>query len=57
MLGGLAARAAAKKVAGPSANESKDRATIMTMNHEVLKITPSVSAADVAIPAGFKENK
>jgi hypothetical protein len=29
----------------------------MTINTEVLKATTDVSAADVAVPAGFKENK
>jgi hypothetical protein len=27
----------------------------MTMNNEVLKIATNVTAADVALPAGFKE--
>jgi hypothetical protein len=27
----------------------------MTMNNEVLKITPNVTAAEVALPSGFKE--
>jgi len=31
------------------------RATIMTMTDEVVKVTPSVSETDVAIPAGFKQ--
>lgn len=31
------------------------RSTFMTMNNEVLKIASNVTAADVAIPAGFKE--
>jgi hypothetical protein len=30
-------------------------ATIMTMHHEVLKVTPQATDADVAIPAGFKQ--
>ena len=29
----------------------------MTMTSEVLKISTDVSAAEVAVPAGFKENK
>jgi len=33
------------------------RATFMTINNEVMKIDRNVSAADVALPAGFKENK
>lgn len=31
------------------------RATFMTMQHEVMKVSSSVSDADVAIPAGFKQ--
>jgi hypothetical protein len=31
------------------------RATFMTINNEVLKIAQNVTAADVAMPAGFKE--
>ncbi len=42
-------KAAAKQNADPS------RATFMTMNNEVLKIATNVTAADVAMPAGFKE--
>ena len=41
--------AAAKPNADPA------RSTFMTINNEVLKITQSVTAADVAMPAGFKE--
>jgi hypothetical protein len=37
--------------AAPSA---PGRATVMTTTHEVVKVTPSVADADVAIPAGFK---
>jgi hypothetical protein len=51
LLGGLARRAVPKKEA-PS-----QRATFMTTTNEVLKVTTDVSAADVAIPAGFKESK
>lgn len=39
--------------AKPNANPA--RATIMTMNNEVLKIATNVTAAEVAMPAGFKE--
>ena len=35
----------------------KARSTIVTTHHEVLSIATSVSAADVAIPADFKEKK
>ena len=51
----MARRAAQKKSDGQ--NESKDRATFMTMTSEMLKVSTDVSAADVAIPAGFKEGR
>ena len=35
---------------GPTA-----RTTVMTMQHEILKVSAAVSDADVAIPAGFKQ--
>jgi hypothetical protein len=35
-------------------NAASPRSTFMTLTNEVLKISTSVSAADVAIPAGFK---
>jgi hypothetical protein len=52
VIGGLTRRAANRNStpAGP-------RATFMTMTNEVLKVATSVSDADVAVPAGFKENK
>ncbi len=53
LIGGFAKKVAAKKMGGDDAN--KQRATFMTMNNEVLKVVTDVSAADVAVPAGFKE--
>ena len=53
LLGGLAKKAAAKK----GDDESKARTTFMTSTNEVLKIATTVAPADVAVPAGFKENK
>ncbi len=51
--------------AAPAATEEKEaaskpsadpaRSTFMTINNEVLKIASNVTAADVAMPAGFKE--
>jgi hypothetical protein len=41
-----------KEEAAPS---TPGRATIMTMTHELLKVSPAVADADVAIPAGFKQ--
>ncbi len=39
------------------AGAAKGRSTIMTSTSEVLSIEPNVAAADVEIPAGFKEKK
>ena len=55
LLGGFAKKIAAKKMGGDDAN--KARATVMTMTNEVLKVATDVAPADVAVPAGFKENK
>jgi hypothetical protein len=54
-LGGILGRKAAAKKDDSAA--PKNRASIMTMNHELLKIATSVSEADISIPAGFKEKK
>ena len=51
LLGGLARRAAQKKVEG----EPQPRAMVMTTTSEVMKIATDVAAGDVAIPAGFKQ--
>lgn len=53
LLGGLAKKSAAKK----GGDESKARTTFMTSTNEVLKIATAVSATDVEVPVGFKENK
>jgi hypothetical protein len=50
-LGGLAKKAAARK------EENTARTTFMTSTSEVLSVGTDVAAADVAIPAGLKENK
>lgn len=55
LLGGLARRAAQRKSGGQ--DENKTRVTFMTTTTEVLKISTDVAATDVAVPAGFKENK
>lgn len=44
-----------EKEAAANPNANPARSTFMTMNNEVLKITTNVTAADVALPAGFKE--
>jgi hypothetical protein len=52
-LGGMLA----KKMGPKKDDAGKTRSTFMTMNHEVLKVATDVAPADVAVPAGFKENK
>ncbi len=53
MLGGLAGRIGKKK--DDATAETNGRVRFMTMTHEVLKVATSVTAADVAIPDGFKD--
>ena len=57
LIGGFGRRLGQKKPDETSAAKPKDRATFMTINTERLSITTSASAADVAIPQGFKEDK
>jgi len=56
LLGGLAKRTAQRK-ADSGGTENKGRATIMTSTTDVLKVSPDVTAADVAVPANFKESR
>ena len=61
LLGGLSRRGAKKsddadKPEGGQAGPG-GRTSFMTMTSEVLKVSTEVSAADVSIPAGFKESK
>src|SRR5215471_832484 len=49
-IGGMLGRKLMKK-------ESKPRSTIFTTRHQFLEVSKSVDAADLAIPAGFKEKK
>jgi hypothetical protein len=53
VLGGFARRAMKKKTEG----EPQAHTPFFTSTHEVLKVTTDVAAADVAVPAGFKESK
>jgi hypothetical protein len=50
-IGGLLAKKIIKK------EEPKARSTIFSMHHEVLEVSTTVAASDVAIPADFKEKK
>jgi hypothetical protein len=56
-VGGFLARRMKKNADENKDGGSKDksRATFMTTTHEVLKVGTDVTAADVAVPAGFKE--
>ena len=56
LLGGFGKKIAAKKMSGGE-EASKPRLAFMTTTTEVLKVVTDVAAADVAIPAGYKENK
>ena len=57
-LGGLLGGLAKKKLAARNGDDgSKARTTFMTSTNEVLKVATAVSATDVDVPAGFKENK
>lgn len=55
MLGGIAGRMGKKKA--ENGDGPKGRTTIMTMTHEVLRVATDVSAADVAVPDGFRSKQ
>jgi hypothetical protein len=55
MLGGLGRRIARKKDDQPSGDKDPNRATIMTINHEVLSVATSIDPSQLTIPAGFKQ--
>jgi hypothetical protein len=57
IIGGLGRRVTQKKSDEGSNGAPKARTTFMTINTERLSITTSASAADVAIPQGFKEDR
>ena len=50
-IGGMLARRMMKK------EDPKQRATILTMDHEFQDVSTTVAASDLEIPAGFKEKK
>ena len=56
MLGGMLARRMAKKDE-PKRPVPENRATIVTISDDTLEIATAVSAADLEIPAGFKQDK
>jgi hypothetical protein len=60
-LGGLAGRLGRKVIkkdpepaAAQAQGQSDARTTFMTIEHELLKVVPTVNDADLQIPAGFK---
>jgi hypothetical protein len=53
LLGGLGRRAAGRNEPA----QQPQSATFMTTSHELLSVSTTVSDADVALPAGFKETK
>jgi hypothetical protein len=53
-LGGMLAKRLARKKEDPGTGD-KTHATIMTMTHEVMSVSPSVEPGAVAMPAGFKQ--
>jgi hypothetical protein len=55
-IGGLIGRRLMRKKDNPPP-QAPNRATIMTMNSELLKVTPDVTAADLSVPAGYREIK
>lgn len=58
LLGGFGKKLGKKKESKEGeAPSDPNRKSIFTANHEVLKISTDVSAADISIPAGFKEKK
>ena len=56
-LGGLLGRKALGKKPQPTEGQPVNRASVMTMNHELLRVSSEVVPSDLTIPAGFKEKK
>ena len=56
-IGGFMRRRQQQQQVPPPPDANPARSTFMTMNNEVLTISTSASAADVAMPEGFKERK
>lgn len=64
-IGGMLGRRIAKRKgegdnpppAGAEGGGPKNRARLMTMNHEMVRISTSLSPSDLAIPTGFREKK
>jgi len=57
LIGGFGRRMAQRKSSEQAAAGPQSRANVMTTTSEVLKVSTTVAAEDVAVPAGFKESK
>jgi hypothetical protein len=58
MFGRFGKKSAAKSDDAPAATvSSPSHTTFLTTSVEVLKLSTEVSAAEVAVPAGFSESK
>jgi hypothetical protein len=57
MLGRLGRKKEPEAKAEGDASKPKNRATFMTMTHELLKVETTVLDSDLSIPAGFKEKR
>ncbi len=55
--GGLSGMLARKMMQKKGGDEPKQRGTIMTLHHQILEVSTSVAASDLAIPPDFKEKK
>jgi hypothetical protein len=55
LRGKLGRKIGGKKDEAGHEGAAKNRSLLMTTTHEILRIAPQVSAADVAVPAGFQQ--
>jgi len=55
LRGKLGRKLGGKKDEAGQEGGAKNRSLLMTTTHEILRIAPQVSAADVAVPMGFKQ--
>jgi hypothetical protein len=56
-LGGFLGKKALGKKQQPTQAQPANRASVMTMNHELLRVSSEVASSDLTVPAGFKEKK
>ena len=56
-LGGFLGKKALGKKQQPAQAQPANRASVMTVNHELLRVSSEVAPSDLTVPAGFKEKK